>query len=66
MTIRLMSLEADGKRREKIPRRSWTDCIRGDLTEKGLRDGDGDAAERRRWRKIIKNDDPSRSGKFQG
>ena len=52
-----------GKRRRARPERRWLDNIRNDLSEKTVRK---EAQDRVKWRRLIRNIDPTNSGKRCG
>ena len=50
-------MDVDGRRRRGRPKFRWKDNVLKDMQEKGLREQD--AQDRRRWRRLTRNSDPT-------
>ena len=51
-----MDMEVQGRRRRGRPKKRWRDCVREDLRGMGI--DEAEAADRRRWKRLIRNSDP--------
>ena len=57
VTRRTLEMEVEGRRARGRPRRRWMDCVLEDLATKRLRRRG--VADRRRWRDMTRNSDPT-------